>query len=98
MQGGAGIVRTYSTASVKRNAKVAYWNDLQCTLFSPLEVIPADHETFDAEREVEEVFDYFADRVLTGGEIYADGRHGLADMRIIEAIHRAADEGEPVDL
>jgi D-xylose 1-dehydrogenase (NADP+, D-xylono-1,4-lactone-forming) len=60
--------------------------------------VTVDHETYDAEREVREVFDYFADRVLTGEEIYADGRHGLVDMRTIEAIHRAADEGEPIDL
>jgi D-xylose 1-dehydrogenase (NADP+, D-xylono-1,4-lactone-forming) len=60
--------------------------------------VTVDHETYDAEREVREVFDYFADRVLTGEEIYADGRHGLVDMQVIEAIHRAADEGEPVDL
>jgi D-xylose 1-dehydrogenase (NADP+, D-xylono-1,4-lactone-forming) len=60
--------------------------------------VDVDHETFDAEREVKEVFDYFADRVLTGEEIYADGRHGLDDMRIIEAIHRAADESGTVEL
>ncbi|TYL37753.1 glucose-fructose oxidoreductase [Natronococcus pandeyae] len=60
--------------------------------------VEVEHGTFDAEREVQEVFDYFADRVLTDGEIHPDGRHGLVDMQVIEAIHRAADEGEPVDL
>ncbi|MDG5820310.1 D-xylose 1-dehydrogenase Gfo6 [Natronococcus sp. A-GB7] len=60
--------------------------------------VEIEHGAFDAQREVREVFDYFADRVLTDGEIYPDGRHGLADMRIIEAIHRAADEGQPVEL
>jgi AraC family transcriptional regulator, positive regulator of tynA and feaB len=38
---------------VKPHAKVAYWNDLICSLFSPLEVIPADHERFDAESSVD---------------------------------------------
>lgn len=64
-------------------------NDLQVTV---------DHETFDAEREMQEEFDYFADRVLTGGDIHADGRHGFTDMRIIRAIHEAAERGDIVEL
>jgi len=60
--------------------------------------VTIDHDTFDAEREMEEEFDYFADRVLTGGEIHADGRHGLQDMRVIEAIHESAESGDVVEL
>ncbi|MFC7076877.1 D-xylose 1-dehydrogenase Gfo6 [Haloarcula halophila] len=57
-----------------------------------------EQTAFDSQREMREEFDYFADRVLTGGEIVADGRHGLEDMRIIRAIHEAADTGEIVTL
>ncbi|MFC6823591.1 D-xylose 1-dehydrogenase Gfo6 [Halopelagius fulvigenes] len=64
-------------------------NDLSVTI---------EHEAFDAEREMEEEFDYFANRVLTDGEIYADGRHGLTDMRIIRALHEAAESGDVVEL
>ncbi|WP_101297033.1 D-xylose 1-dehydrogenase Gfo6 [Halegenticoccus soli] len=56
------------------------------------------HEAFDAEQEMREEFDYFADRVLSGGDIYPDGRHGLRDMRIIAAIHEAAERGETINL
>jgi xylose dehydrogenase (NAD/NADP) len=60
--------------------------------------ITVDHDTFDAQAEMEVEFDYFADRVLSGEDIYADGRHGLTDMRIIRAIHEAADSGDVVEL
>ncbi|ELZ15469.1 oxidoreductase domain protein [Haloterrigena salina JCM 13891] len=60
--------------------------------------VTIDHESFDAEREMEEEFDYFADRLLGDAEIYPDGRHGLQDMRIIEAVHESAERGEPVDI
>ncbi|WP_207586520.1 D-xylose 1-dehydrogenase Gfo6 [Halomontanus rarus] len=53
---------------------------------------------FEATEEMREEFDYFADRVLTGGNIRPDGRHGLEDMRTIEAIHEAADRGETIDI
>ena len=60
--------------------------------------VTVEHEETDAEREMREEFDYFADRVLTDGDVYPDGRHGLRDMRIIEALHESADREEPVDL
>jgi len=60
--------------------------------------VTVDHDTFDAEREMEEEFDYFADRVLTDGDIHADGRHGLQDMRVIEAIHESAESDDVVEL
>ncbi|MBV0925379.1 Gfo/Idh/MocA family oxidoreductase [Halomicroarcula limicola] len=56
------------------------------------------HDAFDSQREMREEFDYFADRVLTDGEIVADGRHGLQDMRIIRAVHEAAESGDVVEL
>ncbi|QLK26348.1 Gfo/Idh/MocA family oxidoreductase [Natrinema zhouii] len=60
--------------------------------------VTVEHGSFDAEREMEEGFDYFADRLLGDGDLYPDGRHGLRDMRIIEALHDSAERGEPVDL
>ena len=57
-----------------------------------------DNDGFGAEREMREEFDYFSDRVLTGCDIYPDGEHGLTDMRVIEAIHRAAERDESVRL
>ncbi|NHN49462.1 Gfo/Idh/MocA family oxidoreductase [Halostella sp. JP-L12] len=60
--------------------------------------VTVEHEGTDAEREMLEEFDYFADRVLTGADVYPDGRHGLQDMRIIEALHESAEREEPVDL
>lgn len=56
------------------------------------------HEEFDVTDEMREEFDYFADRILTTGEIYPDGYHGLADIRIIEAIHDSAEANESVRL
>ncbi|MBX0295689.1 D-xylose 1-dehydrogenase Gfo6 [Haloarcula nitratireducens] len=55
------------------------------------------HDAFDSQREMREEFDFFADRVLTDGEIVADGRHGLQDMRIIRAVHEAAESGDVVE-
>ena len=45
-----------------------------------------------------EEFDYFADRILSGRPIGPDGRHGLTDMRVFQAIYESATTGEPVDL
>jgi xylose dehydrogenase (NAD/NADP) len=60
--------------------------------------VTVDHDTFDAEREMTEEFDYFADCVLTDTPVHADGRHGLTDMRVIEAIHRSAESGDVIEL
>ncbi|UPM42845.1 D-xylose 1-dehydrogenase Gfo6 [Halocatena salina] len=60
--------------------------------------IDVTHETFDAERETTELFEYFSDRLLSDGDIYPDGRHGLMDMRIIEAIYEAGETGDVIEL
>ena len=52
----------------------------------------------DATGEMREEFDYFADRILTDSAIYADGRHALLDMRVIEAIHQASETEGTVEL
>ena len=43
--------------------------------------------------QMTEVFDYFADRILTGSDDYPDGEHGLVDMRTMAAIYEAAETG-----
>ncbi len=53
---------------------------------------------FDEHRETEELFDYFADRILTGEQIGPDGRQGLHDLRTIRAIHEAADVDGIVEI
>lgn len=60
--------------------------------------VDVTHESFDAERETTELFDYFADRLLTDGDIYPDGHHGLVDMRIIEAIYEAPETDGVIEL
>lgn len=57
----------------------------------------ADLSTPDA-NQMTELFDYFADRLLTGAEVHPDGEHGLLDMKAIRAIHEAAESGEVVDV
>ncbi len=48
--------------------------------------------------QMEEEFDFFADRVLRGEDLPADGEHGLVDLEAIAAIHEAAEQGERVEL
>jgi len=52
----------------------------------------------DAEFEMKEEFDYFADRILTDSEITPDGQHGLDDMRTLKAVYEAAERDETVEL
>ncbi len=52
----------------------------------------------DVQHETTELFDYFADRVLTGAPIGPDGRHGVDDLRTIRAVHEAAENGERVEI
>ena len=48
--------------------------------------------------EMTEEFDYFADRVLRGADIYPDGEHGLLDMKALAAIYEAEETGERVEI
>jgi len=43
--------------------------------------------------QMEEEFDYFADRVLSDQEPHPNGRHGLIDMEIVESVY----ESRPLD-
>ncbi|QLG27509.1 Gfo/Idh/MocA family oxidoreductase [Halorarum halophilum] len=48
--------------------------------------------------ETREEFDYFANAVLTGGEIESDGEDGLVDMRTMTAVLESAETGSRVDV
>ena len=48
--------------------------------------------------QMREEFDYFADCVLSGETPYADGEHGLVDMRTLAAVYEAGDTGGRVSL
>ena len=54
--------------------------------------------TFENVNEMTEEFDYFADRVLSGEPVYADGTHGVVDMKTIRALHESSESGETVAL
>ncbi|WP_122088693.1 D-xylose 1-dehydrogenase Gfo6 [Halalkalicoccus subterraneus] len=64
--------------------------------------VETEDQTFsmssDNTNEMTEEFDYFADRLLSKAPIYADGEHGLYDMRILEALYESASEGTTVTL
>ena len=60
--------------------------------------VTVEHEAFDEVDEMREEFDYFADRVLTDADVYADGEHGLNDLRLVRAVHDAAETGDAVRL
>ncbi|MFC6838085.1 D-xylose 1-dehydrogenase Gfo6 [Halomarina ordinaria] len=60
--------------------------------------VTVDDVDFDEVAEMREEFDYFADRVLSGDPILPDGRHGLADMRTIAAVHASAERDERIEL
>jgi xylose dehydrogenase (NAD/NADP) len=51
--------------------------------------------TGDVDQMTEE-FDYFADCLLSDRPFYADGDHGLLDLRAIVGVYRAAETGETV--
>ncbi|WP_436923576.1 D-xylose 1-dehydrogenase Gfo6 [Halosimplex amylolyticum] len=56
-----------------------------------------DVETEQVDQMAEE-FEYFAQQVLADEPLYADGEHGLLDMKAVRAIHEAAESGETVDI
>jgi xylose dehydrogenase (NAD/NADP) len=70
---------------------------MQCEL-----VVKTDDRSFAASaddvNEMTEEFDYFADRVLSERDVYADGEHGLYDMRVLDAVYESAETGITVTL
>ncbi|WP_128477444.1 D-xylose 1-dehydrogenase Gfo6 [Halorussus pelagicus] len=57
----------------------------------------ANVEYEQADQMLEE-FDYFAHQVRTGGDLHADGRHGLVDIEALHAIYESAANGSSVEL
>lgn len=53
---------------------------------------------FEQVNQMTEEFDYFANYLHRGLEPYPDGRHGLVDMRVIDAMYTAAEAGERIAL
>lgn len=53
---------------------------------------------FDQIQETKRSLEYFGDHVLTGTDILGDGEHGLVDQQTIDAVYRAAEDGERVEL
>lgn len=51
---------------------------------------------YDPVDQVEELFAYFADRVLAGDPVRGDGGDALVDARTLEAIYEAAERDRPV--
>ncbi|WP_257297765.1 D-xylose 1-dehydrogenase Gfo6 [Haloarchaeobius sp. FL176] len=48
--------------------------------------------TYEPADQMRELFCFFADRVLAGKTIPADGQHGLVDMHVVEAVYDAAED------
>lgn len=48
-EGGTRHLRSYSTANVAPAARLAYWNDVHCSVFMPMEWKPLDRASFEAE-------------------------------------------------
>jgi len=66
-----------------------------------LEVSRGDsHAVIEVDRvdQMREEFDYFADRLRSGAGIYPDGRHGVVDVEIMEAVYEAADRDAWVEV
>jgi len=75
----------------------AFFNDPAKTLTLSRADTTAE-ATFDPIDQMEAEFDHFANCLLEGDQPHADGRHGLVDMRAIEATYEAAERGETVEI
>ena len=53
-----------------------------------------EHVTYTPADQMREEFVWFADRILSGESFEANGRHGLVDMRTIDAVYDAIESGE----
>ncbi|HYF01398.1 MAG TPA: Gfo/Idh/MocA family oxidoreductase, partial [Planctomycetota bacterium] len=54
--------------------------------------------TFPARDQFAPLLERFSEAIRGGGEVQPDGLEGLADVRVIEAIHRSAASGRPAVL
>ncbi|WP_246023026.1 D-xylose 1-dehydrogenase Gfo6 [Halosimplex halophilum] len=73
----------------------AFHMETQLTVARGEDTVEFDTEGVD---QMAEEFEYFAQRVLADEPVYADGDHGLVDMKAIAAIHEAAESGGTVDV
>jgi predicted dehydrogenase len=92
----SGLFRVTGTEG-RVELEPAFFNDSAKTLTLSRGDTTAEAR-FDAVDQMEEEFDYFATRLLDGEEPFPDGRHGLVDMRAIEATYDAAERGETVRI
>lgn len=53
---------------------------------------------FEQVNQMTEEFDYFAHCLITEADPIADGRHGLCDLKAVEAMYESAETGERIDL
>jgi xylose dehydrogenase (NAD/NADP) len=72
------------------------WDDREITI--SYNGITSDIE-FEQVNQMVEEFEYFAERLLSGREIYPDGEHGLRDLELIDAVRQSdAQNGGWVEL
>ena len=92
----AGLLRVTGTEG-QLELDPAFFNDAEKTLTLSRAGTTAE-TSFEPIDQMEEEFDYFANRLLDGETPHPDGRHGLVDMETIEAVYEAADRGETVTI
>jgi len=92
----SGLFRVTGTEG-RLELEPAFFNDAAKTLTLSRADTTAE-ATFDPIDQMEEEFDYFANCLLEGDRPHADGRHGLVDVRTIEATYEAAERGETVAI
>ncbi|WP_424002278.1 D-xylose 1-dehydrogenase Gfo6 [Haloarcula salina] len=71
------------------------WDDRALQLSHDGTTVDIDFEQID---QMEEEFEYFSHCLLTGAEPYADGEHGLVDIRTIKAVYEASETESTVEL
>lgn len=89
-------LRVIGTAGELRLDPVFFpWTDRRFELRHDGTTVDVD---WDQVNQMVEEFEYFADCVLDGRDLAPNGRHGLVDMRTMEAVYEAAQSGEVVSI
>jgi xylose dehydrogenase (NAD/NADP) len=92
----SGLFRVTGTEG-RVELEPAFFNDHAKTLTLSRADTTAEAR-FDPIDQMEAEFDHFANCLLDGRDPLPDGRHGLVDMRAIEATYEAAKRGETVRI
>lgn len=71
------------------------WDDRELTVSRSGTTVNIDFEQAD---QMEDEFEYFSHCLLTGTAPYADGEHGLVDIRTIKAVYAAAESETTVTI